>query len=362
MRAVCVEAPDVIQLKEVTPKADLGPDEVRVAVSHVGVCGSDVALIRGQNPFARFPVIPGHEISGVLSEVGKSAAGRFKAGTPVAVMPVWSCGECEFCLAGEVNHCSRLRLLGVHVDGGYAEEVVVKESMVRRLPPGVSLQQGAAVEPLAVAIHCANRVRIDTGDSVAVLGSGVIGLLLIQVARLYGAAKIAAIDIVDARLEIARELGADVTANPSRGDPVPRCLKVAALGFRVVFDMVGTDESLRQAMALTRSGGSIVPLVPPKKSVLEYPFLESFGREISLVTSRLYGLQDFDMALSLLGERRIKVDRIITQAYKLEDIGDALATLKSRPDIAIKVMLNPQPLEQLENNWLQSARISRIVQ
>ncbi|MHB1133040.1 MAG: zinc-dependent alcohol dehydrogenase [Chloroflexota bacterium] len=336
MKAVQLQGPGQIVFGDV-PSKPLGPGEVRIRIASSGICGSDMAALRGANPFMRFPVIPGHELSGTVAEV--SAGSQFAVGQRVYARPLASCGQCRACLAKEWNHCLNLTILGVHVDGAYAEEVVVPEAVVRALPESMSFDDGAMVEPTAVAVHSTNRSMLRPGESVAVLGAGVIGNLIVQMTKVKGAGLVMATDVVDERLALARQMGADLTANVSREDPV-QVSQAHIDGFDVIFDLAGPRHTMTQAIAMARPGGRIVMLVPPETPTLEIAEYNAlFRKELTLRWTRVYDA-DFDDAAPLIAQGKIDVKSLVTHSFPLDQYEKAIETVRSKTDNAIKVMLH----------------------
>ncbi len=336
MKAAQLKAPHQIVVADL-PSRPLRPGEARVRVASAGICGSDMAIIRGLNPFARYPVVPGHEFSGTVAEIAGGA--DFHPGQRVYVKPLPTCMQCAACLAGEHNHCEQLQVLGVHTDGAYAEEVVVPTYLLRPLPDDMSFDEGAMIEPAAIGVHIINRALLRPGDNVAILGAGVIGLLTAQVAKARGAGAVFATDVIDSRLQLARDLGVDATANPQREDPVQ--VGLAAIGpFDVVVDLAGPRHTLKQAIAMARPGARIMLLVPPEEpTVLIEDYTSVFRKELTLRVSRLYGA-DFDEAAPLIAAGQVKVTPLITHTFPLDRVSEAIATVADRRENAIKVLLH----------------------
>ncbi|WP_242900802.1 2,3-butanediol dehydrogenase [Actinomadura terrae] len=255
--AVWYQARDV-RVEDV-PSAPPGPGEVAITVAYCGICGSDLheyadgphAIPVGEpHPESgrRAPLTLGHEFSGTVAEVGPGVEG-FSPGDRVAVEPHYRCGDCARCRAGEYNLCDHFGFAGLMGDGGLAERAVVPSYMLHRLPDNVSLEQAAVFEPAAVALHAIRRSGLVPGESVAVVGLGPIGLLIVQLAARYGAGRVVASDPSEKRRDLAVRLGATeavgVGALPS-GDA------------DVAFEAVGTEGTLRDSLAATRRGGRVV--------------------------------------------------------------------------------------------------------
>ncbi len=336
MKAAMLKAPHQFELVDV-PSRPLQEGEARVRIASSGICGSDMAIVRGDNPFAKYPVIPGHEFAGTVMEVKGTSS--VQAGERVYVKPLPTCGECEACHKGESNHCSKLEVLGVHRDGSYAEEIVVPSYLLRRLPDELSFDEGSMIEPTAIAVHINNRADTKPGDKVAILGAGVIGLLVSQVAKARGAKTVFATDLVDSRLELAKSLGVDVTANPTRDDVVE--IGLSQVGeFDTVVDLAGPKFTMDQAIKLTKAGGRILLLVPPEDpQLLIKDFTSVFRKELTIMVSRLYG-DDFDQAVPLMVEGKVQTKPLITHIFKLDEVEKAVDILGNRKENALKAILH----------------------
>ncbi len=336
MKAIRVLQPNVLELQEVaSPIRQAG--EVRIQIERAGICGSDMAIIQGLNPFAKYPVTPGHEFAGRVAEA--DADSKFKKGDLVTALPILTCGHCAGCEAHDENHCTSLKVLGVHVEGAYAEEIVVPENLVKKLPSGMSTDMAALAEPTAVAYHVNRRGRVKPGDNVAVIGAGVIGNLIFEVARAKGADRVLAIDRVEQRLPLALDTGADWAINSADVDPVAFTREHVDEGFDVVFDLVGIEPVVEQAIQMTRPGGTVVLVAIPHHKMLSFNYQEVFRKELEMVGTRLYNDADFEEAIALLAAGKIAADKIVTHRLPLGDGLEAIKLVREQPDVAFKVML-----------------------
>jgi 2-desacetyl-2-hydroxyethyl bacteriochlorophyllide A dehydrogenase len=318
MKALRVVEPNVVELQEISePPRRRG--EVRVAVEYAGVCGSDMAIIDGSYPFSEYPLTPGHEFSGRVVEAERGSG--VSEGELVTALPILTCGECAGCRAGEQNHCVSLAILGVQRDGAYAEEVVVPEGILVKVPDAMTPESVALVEPVAVAVHINRRAAVRPGQSVAVIGAGVIGNLVFQVSR-------------------ARELGADWTVNSADVDPVEFTREHLETGFDVVFDLVGREATVEQAIHMTRPGGTVgLIAVPHGTQAFGINYADAFRRELSLVFSRMYDERDFDEAFCLLSAGDVEPERLVTHRVNLDQGPDAIELLRARPESTFKILL-----------------------
>lgn len=336
MKAVRVLEPNVVQVQDI-PSPKRRPGQVRIRVARAGICGSDLAIIHGHNPFARYPVTPGHEFSGHVAEADPNSP--FKEGDPVTARPVLSCGKCRACLSGNQNHCPDMKVLGVHLDGAYAEEIVVPEEIVKRVPDGLSADVASMAEPVAVAYHINRRARLAPGQNLVVIGAGVIGNLIFQVAKAQGAGQVIAADIVEERLPLALETGADWAINSRQVDPVAFARENFGEGADIVFDLVGTEKVVEQAIQMARAGGIVVLVAIPHQQTLAFNYREVFRKELELVGTRVYNDADFEAALRLLASGRIQAERLISHRVPLSEGNEAIELTETQPATAFKVLL-----------------------
>lgn len=335
MKAVKVARPGVLELVEIG-RRPLGQGEVRLEVEAVGICGSDVALWAGTHPYAVYPVIPGHEVGGLVIEATDPGLRR---GQRVSVRPLLTCGRCDACLEGSLNRCPEVRVLGVHLDGGMAEEIVVSAATTFPVPERVPAEAAALVEPTAVAVHVVHRADLRAGDRVAVLGTGVIGLLCLQVAKAWGASFVLGVDREPSRLALASRFGADRVVDNRFENPAEVGLDLYPDGFDIVLDLVGVEETLGAALALARRGGTIVPVALPHRPV-ELDLEPFYRKELSLRATRLYA-DDFAEAVPLVADGRVDVESLVTHRFPLSEAERALSLPRDQPEQAVKVMIEP---------------------
>jgi (R,R)-butanediol dehydrogenase/meso-butanediol dehydrogenase/diacetyl reductase len=349
MQALRWHAPRDVRIETVPPPAAKA-GEVVVAVAACGLCGSDlheylhgpVYIPRRPHPLTGLmpPVTLGHEFSGRVVELGPQVTG-LRVGDRVAVNPCLVCGECRWCRSGRQNHCAKLATIGLSCDGALAPLVAAPEYGCHVLPPGVSDEQGAIVEPLAVAAHACRRVRLAAGERVAVIGAGPIGLLVLQVARARGAAWVAVVEPRQDRRALARSLGADAVLDPGAGDPASA---IAGLtdGARadVTFECVGSVAAFTAAFRAAGKGGrvALVGLVPetvPANALL------IVAHEKEIIGSSAY-VDEFTDAIEMLARGQVRVDSLVTARVPLErGLADGIEALL-RPDLGhVKILVSP---------------------
>ncbi|MBI5667786.1 MAG: alcohol dehydrogenase catalytic domain-containing protein [Chloroflexi bacterium] len=323
MQAVEVTAPHQLHLTE-KPVPDVGANQVRLRVYWAGVCGTDYSLIGGKLAFARYPIVPGHEFSGRISALGAGAP--FTVGQPVTINPILSCRQCAACQRGEIHHCEQTAVLGVAgVPGGFADEVVVPADAVRVLPDELPLDAAALTEPVAVVVRVLHSAGVKSGDRVAVLGGGNIGLLVVQAALAAGAS-VAVTDPISSRMQVARQLGADGLDTMNAGQ------------FDAVIDGVGTPETLALAVRLARRGGSIAVYGVPSQEQAVLPMLDMFRKDLRVAFSRLYPA-DFTEAIDLLCSGRLNWQAVVTHRVGLADLPAAVRQVMADPSSGIKILV-----------------------
>jgi L-iditol 2-dehydrogenase len=316
--------PKDLRLEEV-PVPEVGAGEVLVEVKAALTCGTDVKIYRRGHPLIEAPYPLGHEFSGVVTEVGPGVEGVEK-GMPVVTSNTAPCGVCFYCKRGQANLCDNRTLLY----GAYAQYILVPAPIVkaniRRVPEGVTFQEAALVEPLSCALFGVRESNVSVGDSVAVIGAGPIGLFFVNLCKLRGA-EVTAIDLSDARLEIARRLGADETVNAKVPDVVQtvKNLTDQARGVDIAIEAAGYPETWEQAIQMARKGG-LVTLFGGCKS----------GTSISISTERLHYLgltikgafhttpYEIEVALDLIARKAIDTEAFISGEFPLSRVKEAL--------------------------------------
>ncbi|WP_160008092.1 zinc-dependent alcohol dehydrogenase family protein [Rhizobium sp. 18055] len=330
MKAVRLEATGQLSLRNVEKPAP-GSGELLVRVEACGICGTDRHLFHGEFP-SKPPVTLGHEFTGIVEQIGPGVTG-FRNGMRITGDPNISCGQCPECQRGRVNLCTNLRAIGIHRDGGFAEHVIVPEKQAFVLPDDLDPLHGAFCEPLACCLHGVDLADIRTGSSVIVLGGGVIGLLVVQLARLAGATKVVLVTRSAEKRRLAESLGATATADASDGDITDRLTSPHGLlpdGADVVIECAGVAETIEQAPSLARRGGTVVILgVMPQgvKTTIE-PF-DLLFREIRLIGSFINPFTH-RRAAELIASGIIKVEPLISRRIGLGEAVEAI-TNPARP-------------------------------
>jgi 2-desacetyl-2-hydroxyethyl bacteriochlorophyllide A dehydrogenase len=315
MRAVLCDEPHRIAVADRPEPPPPGPGEVLVAVAHVGICGTDYHIFEGKHPFLEYPRVMGHEVSGRVLAGGPGTS--IAAGTPVIVNPYLACGTCGACRKGKPNCCVRIRVLGVHTDGAMCERIVVPEANLYPAD-GVTLEQAATVEFLAIGAHGVRRSGAGAGATAMVIGAGPIGLGAALFARIAGQA-VTLVDACAERLAFARDrLGFDrtLTAGPDLAAAVAGA--TAGEGFDVVYDATGNAASMRSAFGFVAHGGVLV-LLSVVKDEIAFSDPEFHKREMMVVGSRNAVREDFEHVLRSIAGGAIPVDDLVTHRTTLAD-------------------------------------------
>jgi L-gulonate 5-dehydrogenase len=335
MIAVAVEAPHRLTVVSREPPAP-GDGEVVVRVRRGGICGSDLHILHGSNPFATYPRIIGHEFAGDVAAVGRGVT-AVAEGDRVVVDPVVSCGRCYPCRIGRPNVCARLEVFGVHRDGGFREHVAVPAVNAIKVSKALPLGVAALAEPFSIAANVLERTGCGPDDTVLVYGAGTVGLTVLQVAKLKGARCLVA-DLDDARLERALGFGADRVIR-SRRDAVPDAVsgENEGLGASLVIDAAGVPMLLAEAVRLASPAGRIGLLgfsAEPSAVVQQ----EIVRKELTIVGSRL-SRRLVPAVVGWLEAGALKPEAMITQTFAARDAAAAFALIVRDPASTIKVQL-----------------------
>jgi len=321
---------------EEAPTPSIEKDGALVRVRVCGLCGSDLHAYQGLSDRRVPPLVMGHEFAGDIEEIGGEVK-SLEIGDRVVVDPLVVCGECNRCVRGSQNVCRDRKLIGLTMQGALAEYVAVPSNRCFPLPDDVSYEEGAMVEPTAVGVHAAERASISPNDTLAIVGTGVIGLLTLQAAKLRGPSRILAIDLSNERLGLARRFGADGAINPREGDPVQGVMELTnRAGADCVVEAVGIQQTMRQAMKMASDQGRIVVVGMLQKS-MELEALEITVRELSLMGAYAYTDQAFKTAITLISEGKINVTPLITRILPLDSVKEGFEALDKQE--AIKVVL-----------------------
>lgn len=312
-------------------------DEVLIRTAFAGICGSDMHIIHGQNPFVKFPRVTGHEYSGTVAAVG-DAVENIIVGDRVCVDPVVSCGLCYPCRIGRSNVCSKLQVIGVHRNGGFGEFSSVPAANVICLPDNVTLEQAALVEPYSIASNVLNRMNPLPGDTLLVYGAGVIGLTIVQMARALGIERIIVTDIINERLDAAKALGATATINSIEQDLEALISELtSAEGVPLIADAACIPALLPQILRIASPAGRI-GLLGLTATPSELVQMEVIKKELTLVGSRLSNGR-FPDVLDMIASGQLNPSAMVSHRIPLNSICEAISLIEDHPDQTRKVLV-----------------------
>jgi len=347
MKAAVLHSVGDLRYEEVEdPRISEG--EVLIKVKACGVCGSDVPRVMEKGTYY-FPLIPGHEVSGqIISTEGKP--GDIKKGDRVTVFPLIPCGKCAYCKIGRYNLCDNYNYLGSRCNGGFAEYVRAPADNLIKVPENVSYEEAALTEPASVALHALRRAKVDTADKLAILGTGPIGILLAQWARIMGAGDIFLIDVEEKKLEFAGEkYGFTKLINSRNDDPVDVIKReTKGRGVDIAIEAAGVPVTLRQAIELARKGGRVVFLGNMREDVtLPERIISSILRKELILygswNSNFTSLpkNEWETSLRFMQIGKLKVEPLITHRFKLEKVREVFEMMYKKSEFFNKVLLIP---------------------
>jgi L-gulonate 5-dehydrogenase len=336
MKALILDAPTNMRVGE-SSKPVAGPSEVVVQVAAAGVCAGDLLIYRGNNPYASYPIIAGHEMAGVISDIAQDVTG-FKLAERVVIEPFISCGKCYPCRVGKNNCCANLHIIGVHSPGGFAEYVKAPAKNIHKVPDGLPLEYASFAEPVAIAVQACRRGEVGN-EYVLILGCGPIGLALIEVAKARGA-RVVATDVLEDRLVMAQALGAETIVSDDK-------LLAAVLeqtkgeGAPVVIEATGNLKVMEATVDLVASGGRIVIVGLGKKGQsVSFPALDFTRKEMTLLGSRT-SVNCFPEALELLASGKIHYPKVATN-FSMWEAPELFKKLSDNPAMLHKALLRTE--------------------
>jgi len=338
MKALVYVAPERMEIQEIAePSPREG--EALLEVSAAGVCGSDLHGFLGHSERRKPGLVMGHEAVATILELGPSVSG-WRRGQRVCFNPLLTCGSCRACLEGRQNLCPTWTLFGMdRLHGTYAERIAVPARQLQPLSEGLSEQEAVLAEPMAVVIHAFRLGLAGTPRVMAIIGAGAIGSLSLVLAKLRGVPKVCVVDVNDARLEVAKRLGADLTLDAAREDLAAVVRDWSSGGADVVVEAVGTTATRRTAVALAAKGARLVLLgLAENESAL--PWIDVTRNEQAFFTSFAYAPRDFHDSVDLLESRRVDI-RAFTETHPLEDGQAGFLKMTRAPGATLKLVLKP---------------------
>jgi L-iditol 2-dehydrogenase len=343
MKALVLKQYNHLVYEEV-PEPDIAPDEVLIQVKACGICGSDVHGVDGSTGRRIPPIIMGHEASGVIAEVGANVSG-WQIGDRVTFDSATYCGQCYFCYRGMVNLCNERRIVGVstpefRMHGAFAEYVAIPQKVLYRLPDGLSFEHAAMMEAVSVAAHAIERTPISLQDTAVVVGSGMIGLLVIQLLKIAGCGQIIAVDLEQDRLDKACSLGADAGLKSGVDDVKAEVYRrTGGRGADIAVEAVGLTPTVEMAITSLRKSGSLTMLGNLAPTV-ELPLQEVVIRQLTLIGST-NAAGESEACLEMLASGAVNVDTLISAVAPLSEGASWFERLQKREVGLMKVILGP---------------------
>ncbi len=337
MKQAVMVTPGNIEFCEVE-RPSLGPGQVMLATRRIGVCGSDIHVYHGKHPYTSYPIVQGHEVSGVVAEVGEGVDG-FSVGDKITFAPQVVCGECYPCRHGMYHICENLKVLGFQTDGTAQDFFPLPVEMVFRLPESISLDHAAMIEPISVAVHAVLKGGDVRDKRVLVLGAGTIGNLVAQVARAFGAKTVMITDVKDYKLAKARECGIEFAINTAQADLDQAILEYLGPDRAdLILECVGAQATITQAVDYARKGTTIVVVgVFGDKPLVDLGLVQD--RELKLVGTLMYQNSDYEIAIDLVKSGKMRLDNLITHRFKFDQYLAAYQAIEESDGEYMKVMI-----------------------
>ena len=340
MKAAVLENWFDLQLKDI-PIPVPGKDEALIKVIRAGVCGSDITVYKGKHMTATVPTVLSHEILGRIESLPEGYVGPFAVGQRVLMNPIISCGKCAACRRGLPHVCENLKLLGIHVDGGFAEYTKVGVDKLVAIDDDFPDEVAILGEPFAVGAHVMVNSDIQPGDKIFISGGATVGLYIAIFAKAAGAERVIISEINEPRRQFVESMGIE-TINPENTDAMDLMREVTDGGFDIVYDTSGAPSCILQMPDLCRCGGKLLSL---GLSGDAYPFIigkVSF-KEIRLIGNRLYSQQDFEAGVRFLEDnwKKLHLDRMVTDRLGLTEINRAIEMMLHGKNIC-KIIIDPE--------------------
>lgn len=338
MRQAVMIEPGKIEMGEAEEPV-AGPGQVRIRIQRIGVCGSDIHVFHGEHPFVTYPLIQGHEYAGVVDQLGDGITG-INLGDKVTATPQEVCGKCPPCERGQYNACEELKVRGFQAPGCAQDYFVTEADKIIMLPDDFRPEQGAFVEPVAVAAHSTGRAGDLTGKNVVVSGAGTIGNFVAQACKCRGAAKVLIADVSEYRLQVASSVGIDAVCNVTQEPLADAARRVfGERGFEVGAEVAGVEASLDALVAGIGKGGTllIVGVFGDRPAVDMSVVCE---HELTVKGSMMYRHEDFEQAVKWIASGEVQADPLVSKHFAFEDFDKAYAFIDNEGDKAMKVMID----------------------
>ena len=333
-------APGKIGFHEV-PVPEISEGEVLIKIMKIGICGSDIHVYHGEHPFTSYPVTQGHEVSGEVVKTGRAVTG-FVPGQKVTIQPQVVCGQCYPCRHGKYNLCEDLKVMGFQTTGAASHYFAVDAAKVTLLPQDMGHDEGAMIEPLAVAVHAVKQAGDVAGARIAVLGAGPIGILVAQAAKGLGARQVMITDVSALRLEKAKECGVDFcvdTREKDFGEAMTESFGPDKAD--LIYDCAGNNITMGLAVRYARKGSTII-LVAVFAGLGQIDLAVLNDHELDLKTSMMYRNQDYLDAIRLVDEKKVVLSPLISRHFAFRDYLKAYQYIDENRESTMKVIINVQ--------------------
>jgi L-iditol 2-dehydrogenase len=337
MKQAVMLKPGEIDIRQ-TQRPEPGPGEVLLKIQRIGVCGSDVHVFHGKHPYTSYPVIQGHEFSATVEALGQGVTG-LALDSKVTSMPQLVCGECAPCLRGDYHICDQLKVQGFQAPGCAQEYWLTTADKIIPLPDHFSFEQGALVEPIAVAVHSTSRAGDMQGKNVAVLGAGPIGNLVAQVAQANGA-NVLVTDISDYRLKIAQECGLQNISNAQKETLQEAASRIfGGTGFSIALECVGIEATMTAVIEGIAKGGMIIVVgVFGEKPRIDMGLVQD--RELNLRGTLMYQRPDYERAVQLIESGDVITEPLMSKHFSFEEYLEAYRFIDQQRDMSMKVFID----------------------
>lgn len=345
MKAIRFMEPELITYSDI-PRPRPKSNEVLAEIAYAGFCATDIELLTGEmihikNGLTTYPIIPGHEWSGTIVEVGENVQG-LRAGDRITSDVSLGCGECDECRRGHYNLCPNREVIGSYRNrqGVFAQYVAVPQRHVYKIPDGLSMEEAALAEPAATAAYAVTKARIPAGAQVLVIGDGPIGQLAAQLANIEGASKVIMAGSWDEKLAIARECGIAETINYHKEDVVARARELTDGGPEIIIETSGSNSALNSAVQALKPTGRIVAVSWYNGPVVEVAMNTLIVKDAELIGS-LASPNSFGPVLRYMAEGKLKVKPLITHVRPMEELEDVIKMIRAKKEMRIKILLEP---------------------
>ncbi|MDO5351087.1 MAG: zinc-binding alcohol dehydrogenase family protein [Lachnospiraceae bacterium] len=336
MKAIKLEEPRnlaCVELEKPVP----GPGQALIRVKTAGICGSDIGAYRGTNSLVSYPRIIGHELAGVIEQIPADNPKGLKAGDKVIVDPYLYCGHCYPCKIGRTNCCTDLRVLGVQTEGGMEEYYCHPANMLVKMPEDMDWTDAAMAEPLTISLHGIHRGQLKAGEYCAIIGAGPIGLLAGMIAQAYGAHAIL-LDLVQERLDFAKELGIEYVINSGIEDAAARVKEITGgVMAQQVMECSGANAAIRSTLDLVSNAGRITLTGwPPRETPLPTDVITK--KEVDIRGART-SAGEFEEAIELIYTKKVDVSKILTKTISMEEVPETIYDIEKNPGNYMKVVV-----------------------